>query len=186
MPYFTCNEELDYNTLFAMKDFIMMLLCEYAKRNAVIVVREQSPDHFPRTVFQVHECVMPAGSAQDFTVVAIGGGDGAHAVRGHYERLECVTRDLLPPVDAGASSEKQASTGRKRSSPDVADGMDVEAKQSHEATGQKRGLSEVASGMDVDAKQRGDGRSSMGGDPEQKTPQAEGKRGSVARKSLGG
>ena len=183
---------------YYLSDLELMLLCECTQRNALIVQRVESADHFQRTVFRVHECVMPAGNAQEFIVVAIGGPDGAiaqqwphqgsraAAVRGHYERLECVTRVLPPRVDAGASSEKQASTGRKRSSPDVADGMDGEAKQSHEATGQKRGLSEVASGMDVDAKQRGDGRSSMGGDPEQKTPQAEGKRGSGARKSLGG
>ena len=171
---------------YYLSDLELMLLCECAKRNAVIVVREQSPDHFPRTVFQVHECVMPAGSAQDFTVVAIGGGDGAHAVRGHYERLECVTRDLLPPVDAGASSEKQASTGRKRGPPDDADGMHVEVKQSDESTGQQRGLSDVAVGMDVDAEQGGDGRNCMAGDQEQKTHQAEGKRGYGARKASGG
>ena len=171
---------------YYLSDLELMLLCECAQRNAVIVQRIESADHFQRTVFKVHECVMPAGNAQEFIVVAIGGPDGASAVRGHYERLQCVTRELPPSVDAGASPEKQASTGRKRSSPDVADGMDVEAKQSDESTGQKRGLSDVAAGMDVDAKQGGDGRSGMGGHAEQKTCQAEGERGSRARKSSGG
>ena len=78
------------------------------------------------------------------------------------------------------------SIGRKRGPPDVADSMDVDAKQSDESTGQKRGLSDVAAGMDVDAKEGGDGRSGLGGDSEQKTCQAEGERGSRPRKSSGG
>ena len=149
---------------YFLSDLELMLLCECAKRNGVIVQRVQSPNHFHRAVFKVHEWVMAAGNAQEITVVAIGGADGAAAVRGHYERLECVTRELPPPIDAGASSEKQASTGRKRGSPDTADGMNVDGTQSDESVGQKRGPFDEAAGMDVDEKQAGGGRSGLGGD----------------------
>ena len=72
---------------------------------------------------------MPAGSSQEFTLVAIGSEERAISVRGHFERLECLTRELRPPPEPGASSDKQGSTGRKRGLSDVADGMDVDAKQ---------------------------------------------------------
>ena len=171
---------------YYLSDLELMLLCECARRNAVFVHRVQSADYFQRTVFKVQECVMPAGNAQEFIVVAIGVAHGATAVRGHFERLECVTRELPPPVDAGASSGKQASTGHKRGSPDAADGMDVDVKQNDEPIGQSRCLSDVAVNMDADEKQGGDGRSAMGVDAQQNSVQAAGERGSRARKSSGG
>ena len=43
--------------------------------------------------------------------------------------MQCLTRELPPPLEPGASSDNQGSAGRKRSLSDVADGADVDAER---------------------------------------------------------
>lgn len=81
---------------YYLSDLELMFLCECAERNPVIVRRMQSPDCYHRTASKAREWVMPAGSLQEFTLVAIGAEEGAADVRGHYERLERLTRELPP------------------------------------------------------------------------------------------
>ena len=82
-----------------------MLLCECAKRNAVIVRRMQSPDYFHRAVFKVHARAMPAGSSRELSLVTTGAEEGSTAARGHCERLECLTGELPPPRIGWAEAE---------------------------------------------------------------------------------
>ena len=83
----------------------------------------QGPGDFQRTVFEVNEWVMPAGTSQEFTIIAIGAEASATVVRGHYERLGCCSKDLPPQPDPGLVSANQGSAGAKRSLFDVADGQ---------------------------------------------------------------
>ena len=87
----------------------------------------QGPGDFQRTVFEVNEWVMPAGTSQEFTIIAIGAEASATVVRGHYERLECCSMDLPPQPNPALLSANQGLAGCKRSLCDVAHEMNVDA-----------------------------------------------------------
>ena len=143
---------------YYLSDLELLLLCECARLNAVIVMQMQDQQQFGRTVFKVHKYILPSGDSTNITLVAIHAEPGRHAVRGHYERLECLTRAVPPLPDPPE---------RKRALSDAADGTDVDAKQG--VGGRKRSLAEGA-----------DGGSGMGGNTDPKMYQPEEDRGSWA------
>ena len=144
-----------------MSDLELLLLCECARLNAVIVRQIRHEHEFGRTVFKVHKYVLPAGDFANIILVAINADLERSAVRGHYERLECLTR-AAPPLPVPPSSSGNAETS------DVNRGSPVVPPLLHP---HPAGAS---------------GRSSMGGDAEQKNRQAEEELGSWARNASDG
>eukprot|EP00959_Pyramimonas_sp_CCMP1952_P452747 9467105-Pyramimonas_sp.AAC.1 len=93
---------------YYLSDLELLLLCECARLNAVIV-REVREERGP--AFQLHKCVLPAGDSGNVTVISINAGIGRSAVRGHYERLECVSRDGPPPGELRARDRSSTEDG---------------------------------------------------------------------------
>ena len=144
-----------------MSDLELLLLCECARLNAVIVRQMRHEHEFGRTVFKVHKYVLPAGDFREYYFVAINADLGRSAVRGHYERLECLTRTAPPlPVPPSPSGNAEMSD-MNRGSPVVPPLLDP-----HPA-----GAS---------------GRSGLGDDTEQKNHQGEEELGSWARNASDG
>ena len=84
---------------YFLSDLELLLLCECAKTNAVIVRPFPPNDDIPFVTLRIHKWVMPDSGVEDFRLISIGGEIGASTVRGHFERLECV------PVDHGEASK---------------------------------------------------------------------------------
>ena len=151
-------------------DLEMLLLCECARLNAVIV-RGMPEEH----LFMVHKYALPAGDSPRITLIAINAGRGENVARGHYERLDCLTRVLPPQGEPGASSDKQGSSGRNGCLSGVRDGMQVDGKGS--ALGLKPQFAPPP-----DVPDGADGRSGRGTHAERKVHEAEAERGSSGRK----
>ena len=127
----------------------------------------------------VHKYALSAGDYADIVFIAINAPLGSHAIRGHYERLECLTRALPPQPQPGASSDKQGASGRNGDASGALDGMQVDAKGSAlERNPQADPPPDVPDGAD--------GRSGTGADAERKMREAEEGRGSWDRKSSDG
>ena len=161
---------------YYLSDWELLLVCECAGYNAVIVrgVRE-----FGRSAFMVHKYALPAGDFADIVFIAINAPLGSRAIRGHYERLECLTRALPPQPEPGASSDKQGASGRNGDASGAVDGMQVDAKGS--ALGRNQQVDQLP-----DVPDGADGRSGTSADAEQKMGEAEERRGSRDRKSSDG
>ena len=146
---------------YFLSDLELLLLCECARLNAVIGRQIRHEHEFGRTVFKVHKYVLPAGDFAAIIIVAIRADLGRSAVRGHYKRLECLTR-AAPSLPVPPSSSGNAKTS------DVNRGSPVVPTLLHPYPA---GAS---------------GRSSMGGDAEQKNHQAIGELGTWARNASDG
>ena len=111
----------------------------------------------------------------NITFIVIHADLGRSAVRGHCERLECLTR-AVPPFPVQPSLRGIAETWEtKRGSPDECDIVENSSemqKAAQGSSGRKNGLSDVADGVDVDAKQGAFGRDAEDSPPPDPHPAA--------------
>ena len=85
---------------YYLSDLELLLLCACAHVNAVIVRRQREEQGFRRTVFQLHKYIMAGEDSTNVIIIGINADLGRSYVRGHYERLECVSRVVSPSPDS--------------------------------------------------------------------------------------